>query len=168
MGREGRLTVGDLARRAGISPQGIRFYEAEGLLPAPPRTAAGYRIYDPSALGRLQFIRRGRQLGLSLVEIKEVMGLARSRKAPCCRVRELLGEKLRDLDQRIAELVRFRDQLRDFFKQIATMPDQADTSQQVCALIEMAPDLPSLAVPLGETVNRRGGNRAKGRAWSSR
>ena len=112
MRAEERLRIGELARRAGVSPQGVRFYEAEGLLPAPARTAAGYRTYDSSALGRLNFIRRARHLGLSLAEIKEVIRLAGSRRAPCCRVRELLGEKLQDLNERIEELTRFRDQLR--------------------------------------------------------
>ncbi len=163
MGREGRLTIGELARRAAVSPQGIRFYEAEGLLPAPPRTPAGYRTYDALALGRLQFIRRARQLGLSLDEIREVVGLASSRRTPCCRVRELLGEKLRQLDQKINELVRFRSQLRDFLKQIAKMPDQADTSEQVCALIQMAPDLPSRPLIPKETLNGGGGKRMKTR-----
>lgn len=142
MGRERSLTIGELARRAGVSPQGVRFYEAEGLLRAPPRTPAGYRTYDAPALGRLQFIRRARQLGLSLVEIREVIGLANARKAPCCRVRVLLVEKLRELDKKIDELVRFRDQLGGFLKKIAKMPDQSDTSEQVCALIQMAPDSP--------------------------
>lgn len=122
-----------------MSPQAVRFYEAAGLLPAPARTLAGYRSYDSSALGRLNFIRRARQLGLSLKEIREVIRLADSRRAPCCRVRELLGDKLRELDGRIEELRRFREELRRFVKELSNMPDQADSSGVVCRLIEAAP-----------------------------
>ena len=136
MGLNGCLSVGDLAGRAGITPQAVRYYEAEGLLRPPARTPAGYRIYEPSVLNRLRFIRRARALGLSLAEIKEIARLADSRKAPCCRVRELLGSKLNDLNARIEELIRLRDQLTRFVKKISTMPDQADTSDAVCYLIE--------------------------------
>ncbi len=153
MRADGRLRIGELAKRAGVSPQAVRFYEAEGLLPAPARTAAGYRTYDLSALGRLEFIRRARHLGLSLEEIREVIQLAGSRKAPCCRVRELLGAKLNDLNRKIEELTRFRDQLRRFMKELATLPDQADTSQQVCALIEIAPSFLSRPAAFDERAS---------------
>ena len=158
---DGRLRIGELAEKAGVSPQAVRFYEAEGLLRPPARTAHGYRIYDLPALGRLNFIRHARDLGLSLAEIKEVLRMADSRRAPCCRVRELLGQKLKALKERIEELSRFRDQLRRFVKELATMPDQANTSQQVCALIEMAPSLSSRSVPLDEPANARQGNQSK-------
>lgn len=156
-----QLRIGELARQAGVSSQAVRFYEAEGLLPPPARTAAGYRTYDSSALGRLNFIRRARHLGLSLAEIREVIQLAKSRRAPCCRVRELLGEKLNELNEKIEELTRFRDQLRRFMKELSTMPDQADTSQQVCALIEVAPSLSSRPAPLDELANPGQGHRSK-------
>ncbi len=154
-----QLTVGDLAATAGVTPQAIRYYEAEGLLPEPPRTAAGYRVYDAFALNRLNFIRRARTLGLSLAEIREIGRLADSGRAPCCRVRELLGGKLHELDRKIEELMALRGQLGRFVKKISAMPDQADSSDAVCYLIETV----ALEASDGGEKVRRGRKRKTGK-----
>jgi MerR family transcriptional regulator, copper efflux regulator len=73
--------IGDLAARCGVSPDTIRFYEREGLLPPPRRTASGHRIYGRDAFVRLQFIRRAQGIGLTLQDIGEIL-LLRDRKDP--------------------------------------------------------------------------------------
>ncbi len=152
--QERQMTIGKVAERTGVSAQAIRYYEREGLLPAPDRTHTGYRLYGSDVVGRLSFIRQARALGLSLAEVKEIFSLSEGRNAPCCRVRELLTEKLDGLDQRIAELTRFRSELRGFLRKLADTPDQSDASLQVCQLIEIAP--PSLSAPeAGEPPKRQ-------------
>ncbi len=101
----------------------------------------------------MNFIRQARALGLSLEEIKEIFRLSEAGSAPCCRVRELLSKKLDDLDRRIAELTRFRSELRGFLRKLANVPDQADASSHVCQLIEIAP--PSLSAPEAEGAPKR-------------
>jgi DNA-binding transcriptional MerR regulator len=69
----GTMVIGELARRAGVSPRTVRFYEALGLLPAPPRSEGGYRLYGEDDLRRLRFVRRARELGLPLREIRRLL-----------------------------------------------------------------------------------------------
>jgi DNA-binding transcriptional MerR regulator len=146
------MTIGEVADRTGLTTQGIRYYEREGLLPKTSRTHTGYRIYGPEVLSRLAFIKQARRLGLSLGEVKQILRMSDSGRAPCCQVRELLAGKLEELDRTIAELSRFRDQLRRFLSKIAGMPDQADTSEHVCRLVQVASNL----VPLASLVGRGG------------
>lgn len=150
------MTIGEVADRTGLTTQGIRYYERQGLLPATSRTHTGYRMYGSEVLSRLAFIKHARRLGLSLGEAKQILRMSDSGRAPCCQVREMLAGKLEELDRTIAELSRFRVQLRRFLSQIAGMADQADTSDQVCQLIQMA----SSVVPLASLIGR-GGVRSK-------
>ena len=69
------LTIGKVARRAGVEVKTIRFYERQALIIPPPRSATGYRLYPESTIQRLRFIRRAKKLGFSLKEIKELLVL---------------------------------------------------------------------------------------------
>ncbi len=105
------LLIGELAKHAGVKPDSVRFYERNGLLPKPPRSANGYRVYDEAALKRLQFIKKAQALGLNLQEIKEVLELKDRRKAPCGRVAALAERRFEEIDRQIAELRAFRREL---------------------------------------------------------
>src|SRR5260370_30400367 len=83
------LTIGQLAQEAGINPESVRFYEAKSLLPEPPRSIAGYRLYSRTAVLRIRFIKRAQDLGFSLKEIKELLSLAEDRTTDCADVRAL-------------------------------------------------------------------------------
>jgi MerR family copper efflux transcriptional regulator len=76
------LTIGRIAQSAGVAIDTIRFYEREGLLPAPKRRPSGYREYDESAVSRLRFIRRAKDLGFTLEEIRELFALSADRRRP--------------------------------------------------------------------------------------
>jgi MerR family transcriptional regulator, copper efflux regulator len=103
--------IGNLARDAGTTPPTIRYYESIGLLEAPARTGAGYREYSARARQELLFIRKAQGIGFSLEEIREILGLTRTGKVPCARVRSIGHRHLTALDDRIARLQRFRTQL---------------------------------------------------------
>lgn len=103
------LKIGEVARRAGVNIDTVRYYERSGLLPPPPRRPSGYRAYDVDAVRRLRFIRRAKALGFTLNEIGELMGLSRRSDVPA--VRRAAEQKLREVDRRIAELRRVRDAL---------------------------------------------------------
>lgn len=111
--REGYF-IGDLAKQVGMNPKTIRYYEDLGLLGAPERTESGYRLYGEPDLERLRFIQGAKVLGLTLAEVKEIIGVWSSGEAPCSRVSRVLDDKLEELDRRIAELTRFRDELRRY------------------------------------------------------
>lgn len=110
------LTIGRLAKAAAAGVETIRFYEREGLLDAPERTASGYRLYPPETAERLGFIRRARALGFSLAEIRELLGLADPR-GDRAKVKALTEHKLGEIDRRIEELHRMRQALSELDRQ---------------------------------------------------
>lgn len=111
MGMSG-LTIGELAQRAEMSVETIRYYERRGLIAEPPRRASGYRQYPPEAQRRLRFIRRAKELGFSLREVAELLSL-RTSSQPCGEIREQIAAKVADLDHRIRDLRRMRGALEE-------------------------------------------------------
>lgn len=107
-----RMTIGALGEATGVGAETIRYYERIGLLPAPARTAAGYRVYEREHVRRLNFIRRGRELGLSLDAVRELLSLASDRLRSCARVDRLVHEHIDDLDHKIAGLQQLRGALQ--------------------------------------------------------
>ena len=105
------MRIGEVARRAGVSSPTIRFYEAEKLLTPPERSDSGYRVYSQRVLDELAFIQRARRLGLQLSEIREVLSLGRAGKRPCERVAAICAARVAEIDQRMSELRRFRQDL---------------------------------------------------------
>lgn len=107
------LTIGRVAQSAGVAIDTIRFYEREGLLPEPRRRPSGYREYDQGAVARLRFIRRAKDLGFTLEEIRELLALSADRHGGVEGVRERAAARLRAINARIAELQRVRDGLSE-------------------------------------------------------
>lgn len=105
------LKIGEVARRAELSIDAVRFYEREGLLGRVRRSSAGQRRYDDEAVRRLAFVRRATALGFSLADVKGLLTLKVSARTPCERVRERALAKLADIDRRIAELHAMRGAL---------------------------------------------------------
>lgn len=130
---ERALKIGELAELAGATPDTLRYYERMGLLPRPPRTAAGYRLYDPSLLERLVFIRKAQALGLMLDEVREVLRVAAEGTPPCEHVRSALGRRLREVDARIGELESLRATLRRALTRSRRLPVAASC---ICGIIE--------------------------------
>jgi MerR family mercuric resistance operon transcriptional regulator len=105
------LTIGKVARDAGIGVETVRFYEREGLLEQPARRLSGYREYEPEAIARLQFIKQAQRLGFTLREIKELFALRLDPEATRAQVRQRAEAKIVDIDQRISELKRMKKAL---------------------------------------------------------
>ncbi|MDI3260744.1 MAG: MerR family transcriptional regulator [Sinobacteraceae bacterium] len=103
------LTIGQLARRAEVPIDTIRYYERNRLIAEPPRRPSGYRQYPEETLQRLRFIRRAKTLGFTLEEIAELLALSGRRDVAA--VKRGAQRKLEALEQRIAELTRIRDGL---------------------------------------------------------
>ena len=105
------LTIGRLAREGKVNIETVRYYERRGLLPRPPRRPSGYRIFPPSAVLVLQFVRRAQELGFSLKEIKELLSLRIQPGRTCADVRDRAMHKMTDIDQKIRALQAMRKAL---------------------------------------------------------
>ena len=111
MSLENLLNIGALSRATGTKVETIRWYERVGLLPAPARSAGNYRTYGEAHLGRLSFIRRARDLGFSLDQIRTLLDLAEDRERSCDAVDVIASEHLEDVDRKIADLQALRREL---------------------------------------------------------
>ncbi|WP_447585762.1 MerR family transcriptional regulator [Pseudoxanthomonas mexicana] len=105
------LTIGEAAKATDVRPETIRYYEKIGLLPAPPRSSGNYRGYWPDDITRLGFVRRARELGFSIEQIRELMGLAEQHDHDCCTVDELTREHVVAIERKMADLAKLRDEL---------------------------------------------------------
>jgi MerR family copper efflux transcriptional regulator len=102
------ITIGGVARRAGVGIDTIRYYEREGLLPEPTRRPSGYRSYGEGTIARLRFIRRAKTLGFTLEEIRDLLALSADRTRGVKAVKQRAQRRLADVEARIAELERVR------------------------------------------------------------
>lgn len=118
---EAGFGVAELAGAAGVRPDTIRYYEREGLLDPPPRTAAGYRRYPPQAVERLAFIRGCQRLGLRLREIAELLRVRDTGVCPCEPAETLLRRHLDELDAELRRLTALR---ADLVRMVADLPDR--------------------------------------------
>ena len=105
------MRIGEVAGRAGVPAKTIRFWEDQHLLSPPGRTPAGYRDYGPAVLDRLAFIRDSQAAGLTLAAIRQVLEIRDGGQPPCVHVTGLIARRLSEVEARIAELTRARDQL---------------------------------------------------------
>ena len=105
------LGIGDLARATATKVETIRYYERTGLLPPPPRTAGNYRAYGQHHLGRLSFIRRARDLGFSIEQVKALLDLADQRERSCDAVDTIAREHLSEVERKLADLTALRREL---------------------------------------------------------
>jgi MerR family transcriptional regulator, mercuric resistance operon regulatory protein len=107
------LTIGALSKRTGVNIETIRFYERVGILPRPPRSAGGHRIYGQDLLMRLGFVRRSRELGFSLDEVRGLLRLVDGGHYTCAEVKAITLDHLADIRRKIADLRRLERTLAD-------------------------------------------------------
>src|SRR3990172_1644988 len=129
--------IGAVARTAGVSVQTVRYYERAGLLPRPPRTPSGYRIYSPDAGARLRFIKQAQAVGFSLEEVREILQLKYNGRSPCECVRGMLEEKLARVEQEMAALERFRRGLHQTLARARKLPHLSHRASAICPIIEI-------------------------------
>ena len=140
-------TIGETAERSGFSASTLRYYEGIGLVEPAERTPSGYRLYDERTLARLAFIARAKQLGCSLEDIADLVGIW---DGEACgpvqkRLHDLVTEKLAEAQRQIEELTAFRDQLGNAASNLAG-PAPDGPCSETCAC--MALDGALAAVPL--------------------
>jgi Hg(II)-responsive transcriptional regulator len=151
----GSLTIGALARRAGVGVETVRFYERRGLVHRPARPTAGFRTYSEDTVARIRFIRHAQALGFTLKEIAELLALRVAPGSDCAEVRARAVAKLADVEERVAELVRIRSALA---KLVASCPGNgAVTSCTILGALAELPGEETRPPECGRTKRRRKG-----------
>lgn len=126
------MTIGKLAKAAGIGIETVRFYEREGLIEQPERVVgSGYRQYPSEVVQRITFIKRAKELGFSLKEIKELLLLRARTKSKCVSVKRKAEEKIADVDQKISDLTEIK---RALLQLVSTCNAEAPTTE--CPILE--------------------------------
>jgi Hg(II)-responsive transcriptional regulator len=105
------LTIGQLAHRAGVGVETVQFYERQGLLEEPERRESGYRQYTEEVVFRLRFIRRAKELGFTLKEVRELIALRRDPSATRADIRQQANAKIADIEAKIRDLQRMKEAL---------------------------------------------------------
>ena len=131
--------IGKVARAGAVNVQTVRYYERLGLLPRPPRRESGYRVYPPETVERLRFIRQAQAAGFRLDEIKEILRLKYRGQSPCECVRGLLQRKLEQVEREMAQLARFRRELRATLKRSQQLPRLPHKASAICPILERVP-----------------------------
>ena len=131
-------TIGEVADRSGFTASALRYYEGIGLVEPTTRTTAGYRLYDDTTISRLAFIARAKQLGCSLEEITDLVGIWDGEQCSPVqrRFHELITTKLADAEHQIAELTGLVDQLRDAAGRLAG-PASDGPCDETCACLTL-------------------------------
>ena len=127
------LRIGEVSKQSGIGVETLRFYEKLGLLGRPARTSSGYRLYDSEALERLDFIKRAQVLGFSLAEIARIIAEKQAGQSPCAEVRDIVRARLKELDERMKDMQRYRKELTAALDE---WERTGDKEGHVCGLIE--------------------------------
>ncbi len=107
------MTIGEVAKAAEIGVETVRFYEREGLIAEPPRRRSGYRQYPPDTVRRVRFIRRAKELGFTLTEIRELLSLRVAADKTCADVRTLARAKMADIEAKMLDLARIQAALTE-------------------------------------------------------
>ena len=145
----GSLTIGTLAKHAGVGVETVRFYERQGLLRRPVRPRMGYRSYSEDTISRIRFIRNAQALGFSLQEVKELLALRVTAGTSCAALRSRAAAKVADVNRRLADLERIRTALE---KLVAACPGRGALTH--CTILE-ALDAPEISVPKHRPPGRK-------------
>lgn len=127
------LLIGQVAAQSGISIKTIRYYEELGLIQASERTEGGFRLFTPSVLTRLAFIRRSQHLGLSLTEIKQCLEIYDRGELPCGEIRHQLEAKISEINHKIEQLQILKSELQDLINTWQPVPKQ---DNKICPILQ--------------------------------
>jgi MerR family copper efflux transcriptional regulator len=116
------MTIGQVAKLAGVGVETIRFYEREGLLNKPKRKESGYRMFENEAVNRIRFIKNVKELGFSLKEIRELLFLRVDSRATAAEVKKRVDSKIEQIDRRINDLKRVRNALAQLSRSVGKGP----------------------------------------------
>ncbi len=131
-----KVYIGEIAKRAGLSVDTVRFYEKQDLLKPPPRTQAGYRLYGAEELRTLRFITRAQRLGFSLQEIRQLVDIQRCPGGVCEKTSRLIDEKLSHVREKIKQLREIECSLESALEKCSRKLKKPPHSSQDCPVLD--------------------------------
>lgn len=139
------MRIGELARQSGVPATALRYYEQLGLLPEPGRTESGYRVYANDAVDRLAFIRAAQAVGLTLADVRQVLGVRDAGEAPCRVVTDLIDHRHAEVRAKIADLRRLERELAVLRARAAKLHPRDCDPSGICHVIPATGSLSSAA-----------------------
>lgn len=137
------LTITALARETGVSSKALRHWEALGLLPKASRSPSGYRQFPAEATAYIEFVKRSKDMGLTLQQMRDVLKLARKGRSPCVEVESFIDIRVKELEEKIASLSALLRTLKTLQQCSADRVHPRDRSKECCCLL--------VGLPEGET-----------------
>lgn len=130
------MHIGKVAEQTGVEASAIRFYEQQGVVPEPARTASGYRSYRDEDVDLIHFVKRARSLGIPLDDIRQIVALRNEGQAPCTVVRRVISREAKSIKTRIAELQDLHQELLQLEKLADRVTDDWPDGACVCHIVE--------------------------------
>lgn len=130
------MTVNQIAKKAEVAPDTVRYYSRLGLLKPQRNPENGYKLFKTNDVSRLRFIRQAQALGFTLKEITEILGDAEEGSSPCPKVRDIIARHIEDNRRKIVELQALQNRMEAALDKWKSMPDGAPDGKHVCHLIE--------------------------------
>jgi DNA-binding transcriptional MerR regulator len=134
------LKIGQVAEQTGVAVGTLRYYENLGLLAPDQRSESGYRYYTPEAVRQVRFIKKAQTLQFSLADIQKILGVRHQGQTACPLVRDLLQQKISELNTHIQQMQHLKAQLEDYQTRWASYPDDPPHHAELCSLIEEVAD----------------------------
>lgn len=126
------MTIGKLAKEAGVGVETVRFYERKGLIRKPPKKESGFRTYSHEDVTRIRFIRRAQELGFTLREVKELVELQSKRKMTGSQVQKKADKKIEEIRQKISDLKKMEESL----SQLSRVCGEGEQAIQECRFLD--------------------------------
>lgn len=134
------LRISALAKKTGVRSTTLRYWEQLGLLPRAARTHSGYRLFGNEAVQYVEFVRKSKEVGLSLRQMRRVLELARAGQSPCAEVERWIERKLQSLETQIQSLRELQCRLRGICESRKKTQVRRDSSKELCCLIAGLPE----------------------------
>jgi len=125
------LSIGQVAKRTGVTVEAVRFYEKQGLVPVPQRSESGYRQYPSDTVKRVRFIQRAKEAGFTLKDIDELLALRRRPGTSCADIKLRATQKVQEVDKKLKDLKRIREALE---RMVMKCSGRGDLSE--CPILE--------------------------------
>lgn len=130
------MTVSEVAAKADVAPEVVRYYSKIGLLKPQRNSENGYKLYDAADISKLVFIRKAKNLGYTLKEIEEIISHSSDGNSPCPLVRRIIEKRIKEHRRRLDDMLALQTRMENAVKQWRDMPDGIPDGRSVCVLIE--------------------------------